>query len=108
MDIYLRLVAALNDPTRIRILKFLSLHGRSCVCELQHSFEMGQPRLSRHLKILKDAGLLSVEREGTKAFYAISPADDWARQFMDTLSSLRVELPPKITMEEIKCLKEAA
>ena len=107
MDAYLRLVSALNDATRIRVVKFLQQHGRSCVCELQHSFDMGQPRLSRHLKILKDAGLVDVDREGTKAFYSIAPATDSAVQLLRTLDAVNVRLPRKITMEEIKQKKEA-
>jgi len=108
MDAYLRLVSALNDATRVRVIKFLQQHGRSCVCELQHSFDMGQPRLSRHLQILKEAGLVDVEREGTKAFYFIAPATDHAGQLLQTLDSLQVRLPRKISMEEIKQQKEAA
>lgn len=108
MDTYLRLISALNDPTRIRIIKFLERYGRSCVCELQHSFDMGQPRLSRHLKILKDAGLFDVDREGTKAFYAISPVNKLAGQLLTTLKNLSVQLPEKISMEEIQKQKEAA
>lgn len=108
MDTYLRLVSALNDATRIRVIKFLQQYGRSCVCELQHSFDMGQPRLSRHLKILKEAGLVDVDREGTKAFYSIVPATDSAAQLLQTLDAVGVRLPRKITMEEIKQKKEAA
>ena len=108
MDNYLRLISALNDPTRIQLLTFLQRHGRSCVCELQHSFGMGQPRLSRHLKILKDAGMLSVDREGTKAFYAIFPADPMAGRLLATLGDLSLQLPRKISIKEIQQLKEAA
>ncbi len=108
MDNFLRLISALNDPTRIRIIKFLQQHGRSCVCELQHSFDMGQPRLSRHLKILKDALFLDVDREGTKAFYTIAPGDEMANQLLKTLDSLSLQLPEKISMEEIKQLKKEA
>lgn len=108
MENYLRLISAFNDPTRIQLLKFLQRYGRSCVCELQHSFDMGQPRLSRHLKILKDAGVLVVDREGTKAFYAIIPADEMASRLLATLDDLSLQLPRKISMEEIKQQKEAA
>ncbi len=108
METYLRRISALNDPTRIRIIKFLEQHGRSCVCELQHSFDMGQPRLSRHLKLLKEAGILEVDREGTMAFYYIAPVDEMAEHLLATLNHLTVELPDKISMEEIKKQKEAA
>ncbi|WP_267928191.1 ArsR/SmtB family transcription factor [Desulfolithobacter dissulfuricans] len=108
MDNYLRLVSALNDPTRIMILKFLQYYGRSCVCELQHSFDMGQPRLSRHLKILKDAGLLAARRVGTKVFYSIAPVTAQGEQLLQTLELVEVRLPRKINHREIRQQKEAA
>ena len=74
---------------------------------MQHSFDMGQPRLSRYLKILKYAGLLDVNRESTKAFYSIAPVGEMARQLLKTLNKMNVQLPRKISMEEIKQQKEA-
>ncbi|MDP1784178.1 MAG: metalloregulator ArsR/SmtB family transcription factor, partial [Sulfuricurvum sp.] len=65
MEIFLQTAAALNDETRVRLLSFLNLHGPLCVCDLQESFGMIQSRLSRHLKILKEAGFLRVDRQGT-------------------------------------------
>ena len=56
MDIFLKSVGALNDETRIKILRFINTHGKCCVCDLENSFDMIQSRLSRHLKILKEAG----------------------------------------------------
>ena len=53
MDIFLKSESAINDETRIKLLKFINIHGKSCVCDLETSFEMIQSRLSRHLKILK-------------------------------------------------------
>ena len=108
MNNYLRCISAFNDPTRLLILKFLQRYGRSCVCELQYSFNMGQPRLSRHLKILKDAGILVRDREGSKAFYSIVPEDKLAAELLKTIDHVSVSLPEKIGMEEIKKLKEAA
>ncbi len=108
MNNFLRIISSFNDPTRILILKFLQRHGRSCVCELQHSFAMGQPRLSRHLKILKKAGVLEVDREGSKAFYYIAPIDELTEQLLKIVSHVNVSLPEKISMESIKKLKEAA
>jgi len=56
MEVFLKSVAALNDETRVLILRFLDKYGETCVCDMQASFDMIQSRLSRHLKILKDAG----------------------------------------------------
>jgi len=65
MAIFLKSVSAINDETRVLILRFIDTKGKTCVCDLQASLEMIQSRLSRHLKILKDAGFLCVERKGT-------------------------------------------
>jgi len=106
METYLARIAALNDPTRVQILKFLLKHGTSCVCELQHSFDMGQPRLSRHLKILKEADFLDVVREGTKAFYSIAAPDDGIQELLNTITRVQVVLPDKVSLEEIQQLKK--
>jgi len=62
---------ALSDPTRIKIVEMLS-HGERCVCELQTSVDAAQSRLSFHLRVLKDAGLVSDRREGRWSYYTIN------------------------------------
>ena len=62
---------ALSDPTRIKIVEMLS-HGERCVCELQTSVAAAQSRLSFHLRVLKDAGLVSDRREGRWSYYALN------------------------------------
>ncbi|MDX4067495.1 metalloregulator ArsR/SmtB family transcription factor [Aliarcobacter skirrowii] len=69
MDIFLQTASALNDETRVKIIKFLNINGACCVCDLENSFDMIQSRLSRHLKILKNAGFLKVQRDGRWAYY---------------------------------------
>ncbi len=76
MEKFLKSVSALNDETRIRLLRFIDDNGAMCVCELQNAFNMIQSRLSRHLKILKDAGFLQVQRKGTWAYYSIGHSLD--------------------------------
>ncbi|MEA1919350.1 MAG: metalloregulator ArsR/SmtB family transcription factor [Campylobacterota bacterium] len=94
MEIFLKSVSALNDETRIKILKFLDEHGALCVCDMQASLEMIQSRLSRHLKILKDAGFLRVERKGTWAYYSIrSPLDRFRLQAIEEIRTLDIALP---------------
>ena len=61
---------ALSDPTRIRIVQLLS-HGERCVCELQEVTGAAQSRLSFHLRVLKDAGLVSDRREGRWVYYEV-------------------------------------
>ena len=94
MEIFLQTAAALNDETRVRLLAFLNLHGPLCVCDLQESFEMIQSRLSRHLKILKEAGFLRVDRQGTWAYYSIrSPLDRFRLQALAEIETLGIDLP---------------
>ena len=61
---------ALSDETRVRIVELLS-HGDRCVCELAEIIGAAQPRLSFHLKTLKQAGLVADRREGRWIYYAV-------------------------------------
>lgn len=94
MEIFLKSVAALNDETRVLLLRFLDEYGETCVCDMQESLEMIQSRLSRHLKILKEAGFLRVERKGTWAYYSIrSPLDRFRSEALEEIRHLEIELP---------------
>lgn len=64
-------LAALGDETRLKMVKLLSEHDSLCACELQQAFDLGQPTISHHLKILREAGLVDVTRRGTWAYYAL-------------------------------------
>lgn len=95
MDIFLKTVSALNDETRVLLLRFFDEYGALCVCDLQASLEMIQSRLSRHLKILKEAGFLRVDRQGTWAFYSIrSPLDRFRSEALEEIRHLSIQLPP--------------
>jgi ArsR family transcriptional regulator len=94
MEIFLTTVSALNDETRIKLLRFIDENGSMCVCDMQESFGMIQSRLSRHLKILKDAGFLRVDRRGTWAYYSIrTPLDRFRIQALDEIKTLALSLP---------------
>lgn len=94
MDHFLQTVSALNDETRVLIIRFLDEHGALCVCDLQLSLDMIQSRLSRHLKILKEGGFLRVERRGTWAYYEIrSPLDRFRSEAIEEIRHLGIELP---------------
>lgn len=94
MEVFLKSVAALNDETRVLILRFLDKYGETCVCDMQASFDMVQSRLSRHLKILKDAGFLRVDRKGTWAYYSIrSPLDRFRTEALEEIRYLDIALP---------------
>ncbi len=63
---------ALSDETRVQIVEML-VGGERCVCDLQEALDAAQSRLSFHLKVLKDAGLISGRREGRWNHYSLNP-----------------------------------
>ncbi|BBG66291.1 arsenical resistance operon repressor [Hydrogenimonas sp.] len=94
MEDFLKSIGALYDETRVTLLKFIDLHGPLCVCDLEASFGMIQSRLSRHLKILKDAGFLSARKSGRWTYYSIrSPLDRFRQEALEEIRTLPVELP---------------
>lgn len=106
MDIFLKSVAALNDETRVMILRFLDQYGETCVCDMQLTFEMIQSRLSRHLKILKEAGFLRVERKGTWAYYSIrKPLDRFRSEALEEIRHLDMTLPALNKISQIEGCK---
>lgn len=66
-----KLFRALGDETRIRILALL-VHGELCVCHLEEALGISQPNCSRHLGILKAAGVVDSRRDGSWVYYRIS------------------------------------
>lgn len=94
MDIFLQTISAINDETRIKILRFVNENGEVCVCDIENAFDMIQSRISRHLKILREAGFLRVERRGKWAYYSIrSPIDTFRLQVLYEISTLAIEIP---------------
>lgn len=67
-----RLFRALTDETRLQVIDLLR-GGERCVCELQDALDAQQSRLSFHLKVLKDAGLVTHRTEGRWSYYALNP-----------------------------------
>ena len=66
---------ALGDPVRLRLLSMIASRadGEVCVCELTPAFELSQPTISHHLKLLRQAGLIDCERRGTWVYYWLLP-----------------------------------
>ncbi len=94
MEDFLNTVGAINDETRIRLLRFIDLNKKVCVCDVENSFGMIQSRISRHLKILKEAGFLRVEREGRWAYYSIrSPLDAFRQTILAEIACLDLDIP---------------
>lgn len=70
-----RVFKALGDPVRLRLLSLIASHpgGEACVCELTGVFDLKGPTISHHLRVLKEAGLISGDRRGTWIYYRASP-----------------------------------
>jgi len=64
---------ALADPTRVAIVNRLSTADEVCVCDLNGAFDLSQPTISHHLRILREAGLVEATRRGTWAYYRLVP-----------------------------------
>jgi len=71
-----RMFKALADPVRLRLVSLIGAHqgGEVCVCELTEAFELTQPTISHHLKVLREAGIIDSERRGTWVYYRLEPA----------------------------------
>jgi ArsR family transcriptional regulator len=68
------LAKALGDPIRLQLVDVLRKHaGKVCVCELVPLFELSQPTVSHHLKVLRQAGIVDSERRGLWAYYYVNP-----------------------------------
>ena len=70
-----RVFKALADPVRLRLLSLIASHagGEACVCELTGEFDVSQPTISHHLKVLREAGCSTSERRGTWVYYRLLP-----------------------------------
>ncbi|MBT1092535.1 ArsR/SmtB family transcription factor [Streptomyces chartreusis] len=79
---------ALGDPVRLRLLSMIASRGEGgevCVCELTPAFDLSQPTISHHLKLLRQAGLIDCERRGTWVYYwVLPPALDRLAAFLTT------------------------
>ena len=71
MDDFIRVMKALSDPNRVKLLKILQQRAL-CVCEIQALLGIAQPTVSKHLKILEEAGLVSRRKEGLWVNYSIA------------------------------------
>jgi DNA-binding transcriptional ArsR family regulator len=91
-----KIFKALSDPVRLQILNFLR-DGEKCVCEIIPHVGLIQPVVSRHLKILKNSGLLKDKKDGTRRIYSVT--DNRIFTIVDDISA---ELAEKITNQIIE------
>lgn len=66
---------ALADPVRLRLVSIMASYqdGEACVCDLTEPFDLTQPTISHHLKVLREAGLVTSERRATSVYYRVVP-----------------------------------
>lgn len=77
---------ALSDDTRLRALLLMAAEGELCVCELVQGLDISQPKISRHMALLRDAGLVCSRRHAQWVFYFINPElADWQQQIIDAV-----------------------
>ena len=81
-DVFFKMLA---DSTRLRCLMLMLAEGELCECELTHALNLSQPKISRHLAHLRDAGVLVARRNGTWMNYRINPdLQGWALDILRT------------------------
>jgi ArsR family transcriptional regulator len=95
-----RIFNALSDPTRLEILEFLRA-GEKCVCEIIPHVRLIQPVVSRHLKILKDCGLVRDRKDGTRRLYSITEPKMF--EIIDAATPELLDLLSKRIIEQIVC-----
>ena len=90
----LTLFKCLSDETRLHLVLLLLRRGESCVCDLIGALQLSQPKISRHLQPLREAGLLLAEKRGQWVYYRVNPQlEPWA---MSILSSAQQAQAPEL------------
>ena len=69
------LLKALADPVRLRLLSLVASHqgGEACICDLNDAFDLSQPTISHHMKVLHEAGLVDRDKRGVWVYYRVRP-----------------------------------
>jgi ArsR family transcriptional regulator len=73
LDPEVRLLAALADPTRLAIVRQLAQDTETCACDFTSCCDVAQPTVSHHLRVLREAGIVTSERRGQWIFYRLAP-----------------------------------
>jgi len=85
----------LSDTTRLRCLMIIHAEDEACVCEMTHALDESQPKISRHLALMRDAGLVLARREGTWMHYRIDPGlPSWATESLHQVLQRLEHLQP--------------
>lgn len=107
MKEFIRTMKALSDPNRVRVLKLLQT-GELCVCEIQAVLGLAQSTVSKHMKLLEDAGLVERRRQGTWILYSLANGSE-SEYVATMLAELRHWLDDDEELAQmLKALPEAA
>lgn len=102
MQDLLNVFKALSEETRLRIVKLLE-HGELCVCDIVAALDMIQPKVSFHLAVLKEAGLIKDRKQGKWTHYSIADTDMFRRFLL--LSTLE-KISAESVSEDVRRLKD--
>lgn len=102
------LFSLLSDETRLRCSVLLQQEGELCVCEISQILESIQPKISRHLALMRQSGLVSDERRGQWVYYSLNQSlPEWAKKIIEsTLENLTKEEPYHSDIKKIRSLKK--
>lgn len=91
----------LSDPTRLDILKLVLQKENICVCEITEQLELSQPKISRHLALLRNLSILLDQRKGQWVYYRLNPdLPQWAHEILNVLkqqSKFTSNIQPSLT-----------
>ncbi|CCK74353.1 MAG: metalloregulator ArsR/SmtB family transcription factor [Oleispira antarctica] len=96
----IELFKALSDLTRLQCILLIQHEQELCVCELMAALELSQPKVSRHLALLREVGLLEAERRGQWIYYRLSPTlETWVLSILTQASPQQnlTELTQRLT-----------
>ena len=83
----------LSDPTRLDILKLVIARKNVCVCELTEQLELSQPKISRHLALLRNLAILLDQRQGQWVYYRLNPnLPEWAKSVLNIIADQSDEM----------------
>lgn len=107
MDDLVRVMKALSDPGRVTILKLLGAR-ELCACEVIRALRLAQPTISRHMKVLTDAGLITGRKVGSWVHYRVAenPASPYARTLLAALSGWLEDDPALLALRASLALAE--
>lgn len=104
MERYIEMLKAAGEKTRLKIIRLLmEAESPLCVCEIMDCLGESQTNISKHLKVLKYAGLIKESRKGKWVMYSLSPCKE---KFMKFLLNTIENIPPANFKKEIRCLNQ--